>query len=154
MASEKETNTQKAGETMQGNLSNTGKVAGSRSPSKPSKGMNAMVLKFAGRSRAFSALTHFGRKSGHAYTTPVAAYPLGDGFVIALAYGDSTTMDWCRNVLSTGRCLLKTVGKEYELEQPEVLQASQALKAFPPLYRIMFRSRGTREFLWVHRKRG
>jgi deazaflavin-dependent oxidoreductase (nitroreductase family) len=151
MASEKEMNTQKAGETM---LSNTDKVAGSRSPSKPSKGMNAIVLKFAGRSRAFSALTHFGRKSGRAYTTPVAAYPLGDGFVIALAYGDSTTVDWCRNVLNTGRCLLKTVGKEYALEQPEVLQASQALKAFPPLYRIMFRSRGIREFLWVHQKRG
>ena len=50
-------------------------------------------LKIAGRRlRAYSIVTHIGRRSGCEYRNPVGAYPLGDGFVIAiLSYKGSTS---------------------------------------------------------------
>lgn len=142
---------QKAGATMRGNTSDSG-TAGSRPTREAHNRANAIFLKIAGRSRAWSALKHFGRKSGRAYTTPLTAYPLGDGFVMALLYGEADSVDWCRNVMSTGRCILKTAGQEYELERPEILSASQALEAYPPLFRLVYKLQGVSEFLWAHQR--
>jgi deazaflavin-dependent oxidoreductase (nitroreductase family) len=81
------------------------------------KRANRFFLKIAGRRfRFYSILKHVGRRSGRAYATPVAAYPLGDGFVFALLDGDN--VDWCHNVLAAGKCTLKTLGREYVLEGP------------------------------------
>jgi hypothetical protein len=77
-----------------------------------------------------SALHHIGRRSGRAYTTPLSAYPLGDGFVLAVAYPEA---DWCRNILASGTCPLTRNGKDYELERPEMIPVSQAMKAYPLL---------------------
>jgi hypothetical protein len=137
---------------MQGNIPESS-GAGARPTRQAHKRANTILLKIAGRSRAWSALTHFGRKSGRAYITPLTAYPLGDGFVIALLYGEADSVDWCRNVLSAGRCILKTAGQEYELERPEILSASQAWEAYPPLFRFVYKLQGTSEFLWAHQKR-
>ncbi len=112
---------------------------------------NAIFLKIAGgRFRAYSLLKHFGRKSGREYRTPISAFPLGDGFVLALLYGDAAEVDWCRNVMAAGKCILKTRGQEYQLERPEIIPASQALQAYPPLFRFYYRMSGIRQFLWVH----
>ena len=46
-----------------------------------------------------SALHHVGRRSGRTYVTPLSAYPLGDGFVLVVAY---PYVDWCENVLAAG----------------------------------------------------
>jgi hypothetical protein len=83
--------------------------------------------------------------------TPVSAFPLGDGFVVALLYGDGANVDWCRNVMAAGGCILKTLGQEYVLERPEIIPASQALNAFPALTRRMLTTRGIDQFLWVHK---
>ena len=114
---------------------------------------NAIFLKIAGGPlRAYSKLTHVGRKSGRVYVTPLGAYPLGDGFVLALLYGDETNVDWCRNVMAADKCRLKTRGQEYVLENPEIIPASQALEAFPPLWRLMLKSRGIQRFVWLHKQ--
>jgi hypothetical protein len=114
---------------------------------------NALFLKIAGGPlRAYSLLKHVGRKSGREYALPLSAYPLGDGFVIALLYGKANTVDWCLNVMAAGKCTLKTHGEEYVLERPEIIPASQALAAYPPLLRFILTSRGINEFLWVHRQ--
>lgn len=114
---------------------------------------NAIFLKIAGGPfRAYSALKHVGRSSGRAYVTPLSAYPLGDGFVLALLYGEAARVDWCRNVMAAGQCILKTRGQEYVLERPEIIPASQALAAYPLLARLMYRARGIQQFLWVHQK--
>ena len=114
---------------------------------------NAIFLKIAGGPfRAYSALKHVGRSSGREYVTPVSAYPLGDGFVFALLYGDGANVDWCRNVMAAGQCRLLTRGQEYMLERPEIIPAEQALPSFPLLARRMYRDRGIQHFLWVHRK--
>jgi deazaflavin-dependent oxidoreductase (nitroreductase family) len=115
------------------------------------KRSNAIFLKIAGgRFRAYSLLKHTGRKSGNEYRTPVSAFPLGDGFVLALLYGDAAEVDWCRNVMAAGKCILKTRGIEYLLERPELIPASQALAAYPPLLRFLYRVEGIQQFLWVH----
>jgi deazaflavin-dependent oxidoreductase (nitroreductase family) len=124
----------------------------SDSRSQLNKRSNAIFLKIAGgRLRAYSLLKHVGRSSGKEYSTPLTAYPLGDGFVIALLYGDATTVSWCRNVMAAGKCILKTRGQEYVLGRPEIISASQALPAYPSLFRFVYKSRGIQQFLWVHR---
>jgi hypothetical protein len=114
---------------------------------------NALFLKIAGGPlRAYSTLIHVGRSSGREYATPLSAYPLGDGFVLALLYGEAVTVDWCRNVMAAGGCRLKTRGQVYTLVRPEIIPASQAVAAFPLPMRLMYRARNIQEFLWVHRE--
>src|SRR5258708_32359096 len=99
-----------------------------------------------------SMLKHVGRSSGREYVTPLSAYPLGDGFVMAVLYGEAASVDWCRNVMAAGKCILKTRGQEYQLEKPEIVPAAIGLEAYPILARLMYRARGIQEFLWVHRQ--
>src|ERR1051326_5944996 len=83
--------------------------------------VNPMTLKFAGgRSGIWVTLRHVGRPSGRAYTTPLLAQPFGDGFLLALFYG--ANVDWCRNVLTTGKGTLTWHEQEYPLERPELLE--------------------------------
>jgi deazaflavin-dependent oxidoreductase (nitroreductase family) len=64
--------------------------------------MNPVTLRSAGRGNyQYAALRHVGRKSGRPYVTPLAAEPVGGGFVIPLLYGEDT--DWCRNLLAAGK---------------------------------------------------
>lgn len=113
---------------------------------------NAFILKIAGGPfRAYSRLTHTGRVSGREYVTPLSAYPLGDGFVMAVLYGEASNVDWCRNVMASGRCVLKTRGKEYQLGRPEIVSTDIGLSVFPAFARRMYATRGIREFILVHR---
>jgi len=98
-----------------------------------------------------SALKHVGRSSGREYVTPLSAYPFGDGFVLALAYGPDT--DWYRNILAASKCTLKWMGREYALERPEVIPISQAMRAYPLLVRPFIVVPGTTLFVWLHRQR-
>ncbi len=83
--------------------------------------------------------------------TPVVAKPLGDGFVIPLPYDSS--VDWCRNVLAAGTCTLIWNEQEYSMERPEIIQPSQALKAFPLGSRLLYPAGGTKEYLWLHQRK-
>lgn len=115
------------------------------------KTANRAILNIAGKSiRSYSILTHVGRRSGVEYTTPVAAYPLGDGFVFALLNG--AEVDWCRNVMAAGSCILKTFGQEIRLEKPELIAAEQALDAYPAFWKFSLRARNIQQFMWVHRQ--
>ncbi|WP_325427150.1 hypothetical protein [Mycobacterium sp.] len=96
-----------------------------------------------------SALHHVGRRSGRAYVTPLSAYPLGDGFVLAAAY---PYVDWLENVLAAGHCTLTWNGNEYALERPEVITRKAAMKAYPLLVRpFLAGAAGQNDFLWLHR---
>ena len=111
---------------------------------------NRIILKISGRwLRAYSILTHVGRRSGRQYRNPVSAYPLGDGFVIAILYGAQS--QWVRNVMATGRATLRTKGHDYPLERPQIIPPAQALPAFPAPTRTMLRSRNIQHFVWAHR---
>jgi hypothetical protein len=112
---------------------------------------NKLILRFAGgNNRAYSVLKHYGRISGREYLIPLSAYPLGDGFVMALLYGNAAQVDWCRNIIATGKCILKTQGREFELGDPEIISIAQAEDAFPKMFKVFYRIQGIKQFLWVH----
>jgi len=95
-----------------------------------------------------AALHHVGRGSGREYVTPLSAYPLGDGFVLAVAYPH---VDWSENVLAAGKCTLTWKGHEYALDRPERIPLADALKAYPRLVKPFIFAPGTKDFLWLHR---
>jgi deazaflavin-dependent oxidoreductase (nitroreductase family) len=111
---------------------------------------NRIFLKISGRwLRAYSIVRHVGRTSGREYRNPVSAYPLDDGFVIPILYGAQS--QWVRNVMAAGRFTLRTKGRDYLLERPEIVPPAQALPAYPPLLRRLMRSQGIQDFVWAHR---
>lgn len=67
-----------------------------RMVSNPVLGPAAARLPYCG------VIVHRGRRSGRLYRTPVNAFPVDEGFVVALTYGRET--DWVRNVLAAGGC--------------------------------------------------
>ena len=110
---------------------------------------NRTFLAISGRwLRAYSIVYHVGRTSGRNYRNPVSAYPLGDGFVIAVLYGAES--NWVRNVIAAGKFTLRTKGRDYILERPEIITPALALPAYPPLQRTMMRSRNIQDFVWGH----
>ena len=114
---------------------------------------NRFFLAISGRwFRAYSIVRHVGRTSGRTYQNPVSAYPLGDGFVIPVLYGAES--QWVRNVMAAGSFTLRTKGRDYLLERPEIIPAAQALGAYPALLRRIMRAQRTRDFVWAHRAQG
>jgi hypothetical protein len=110
---------------------------------------NRLFLAVSGRSvRAYSIVRHVGRVTGREYRNPVSAYPLDDGFVIAVLYGPRS--QWVRNIMATGHLVLRTKGRDHRLERPEFIGQEQALVAFPPYQRRMLTRRGIRDFVWAH----
>lgn len=89
---------------------------------------NRLTLRFAGK-RVYAVVHHQGRKSGSAYQTPVFAVPAGDGFILPLPYGEHA--DWCRNVLAAGGCRMQWRGRWYTLQNPRLIQPSEAICFFP-----------------------
>ena len=80
---------------------------------------NRVAGVFAGRAPGFSMLIHTGRRSGKTYRTPILTFRDGDGYRIALTYGDGA--DWVRNVLAAGGCDLLTRGRLLHLTDPRVI---------------------------------
>ena len=56
-----------------------------------------------------------------------------------------------RNVIAAGRFTLRTKGRDYLLERPEIIPPAQALAAYPVLLRRLMRSQGIQDFVWAHR---
>lgn len=113
---------------------------------------NRIFLTISGKwLRAYSIVRHVGRTSGRQYRNrnPVSAYPLGDGFVIAVLYGAES--NWVRNVMAAGGFTLQTKGRDYQLERPGIITPAQALSAYPALFRRKMRSRDIQDFVWAHR---
>ncbi len=99
--------------------------------------------------RAYSVVKHVGRRSGREYQTPVGAYPLGDGFVVAILYGSDS--QWVRNAFATGGFTLRTKGRDYPLERPEIIPSARALPAYPRIWRWTLKRQKIEEFVWAHR---
>lgn len=120
-----------------------------------SKRANRIARRFAGTRPGMlyfdmAALHHVGRRSGREYVTPLSAYPLGDGFVLGVAYPE---VDWYANVMAAGRCTLDWCGNQYALERPELIPAAEAMKAYPLLVKPFIVGPGTTKFVWLHRAR-
>ena len=101
---------------------------------------NPLLHRFARCSRGpFAVIRHVGRRSGKPYETTIMVWPMGDGFVIALTYGES--VDWYRNLLAAGHATLHWHGRVYAIEKPEPIDVETAMPAFPPAFRPILRRR-------------
>jgi deazaflavin-dependent oxidoreductase (nitroreductase family) len=97
-----------------------------------------------------SIIYHTGRKSGHAYRTPVEAIFLGDEVLIALVYGRKT--DWLKNILAQGGCSIYYKLQMYEATTPVILPADSARKLLPPESHWAQSSHSPREYLHLRVK--
>jgi len=93
----------------------------------------------------FAVVLHRGRVSETRYRTPVWAYPVEDGFVIALTYGPGA--DWMRNILAAGRCTLVRSRAVFHLTDPRVLDDVGAMHLVPAYVRPALRLFHIRDFL-------
>ena len=96
--------------------------------------LNRLTLRMARRGAGpFSLVRHVGRKSGKTYETPIIIQPTAGGFMVELTYGDK--VDWYRNVLAAGGCVLRYKGSDHAVTAIEPVDAATGLAAFSPLQR-------------------
>jgi len=88
----------------------------------------------------FALVKHIGRKSGKAYETPIMAFPIQGGFLIALTYGPK--VDWYQNVQAAGNCKLVFHRKEFTINQLEPIEPAEAVPLFPQPQRTILKSLG------------
>ena len=92
----------------------------------------------------FSLIRHVGRKTGHAYETPVILARVPEGFVAELTYGD--TVNWYRNVVAAGGCVVVFHGKKYRVSAIEPYDAETGRAAYPAPARAVLKLTGRKEF--------
>lgn len=110
--------------------------------------LNPLMLRLAGRKNWYAAaIEHTGRRSGKVYTTPVVAERIDGGFVIPLPYG--TGVDWLQNIRAAGRATISSQGEKYEVVQPEIIDAGEALPLVSPRRRRTFERVGIEGYLRV-----
>lgn len=112
---------------------------------------NRITGVFAAWLPGFGILTHLGRKSGRTYRTPINVFRTADGFIIALTY--SSQSEWVKNVLASGSCELKTVGRKYRLSDPKVVH-DRTRRRFPFFVRIVLTLVGADEYMELSKSPG
>jgi deazaflavin-dependent oxidoreductase (nitroreductase family) len=92
----------------------------------------------------FSLIRHVGRKSGRTYETPVILATAPEGFIAELTYGPN--VNWYRNVVAAGGCVVVHHGVEYHVTHIEPCGAERGRSAYPAPFRIVLKAAGRSEF--------
>lgn len=92
----------------------------------------------------FSLVRHVGRKSGNTYETPLILAAVPEGFVAELTYGEN--VDWYRNVVAAGRCVVVHRGRTYRVSAVEGCSPERGRNAFPAPLRHILRATGRTQF--------
>ncbi len=106
--------------------------------------LNPITRLFAGHF-FYSLIFHIGRHSGKEYTTPIVAAKKDKFIFIPLPYGTNT--DWFLNVQAKGECVVKIKGQCYCSIQPEIVNSSTALFAFPTALQKAFERASIKQYL-------
>lgn len=93
----------------------------------------------------FALVRHIGRKSGKSYETPIIVAPFGSDFVIELTYGPE--VDWYKNVMAAGKCVIIRRGHEYAIDKIEPMDTKTGRAAFPLPAQLILRAGGQHHFL-------
>jgi deazaflavin-dependent oxidoreductase (nitroreductase family) len=111
-----------------------------------------LVLSLAGTRflPLYGVIEHHGRRTGKSFRTPVVVRPTADGFVVPMPWGTST--DWYRNVREAGGCVIRWKGRDYQLVQPEVIDAATAGAAFSTWQHAMMARFGIAHCLRLRRR--
>jgi deazaflavin-dependent oxidoreductase (nitroreductase family) len=109
--------------------------------------LNPFMLSLArsGRIPMVAVIHHRGRRSGRAFTTPVAARKTKDGFVVPLTFGKQA--DWFRNVQAAGSCTIQWKGVVYQVTEPVVVDWKSVRSSFYPAERILVPLVGIEHFV-------
>lgn len=92
---------------------------------------NPRAMETAGTPGAYaSVIHHVGRRSGTTYHTPVVPIEIGDGFAIALPYGEQA--DWVQNVLAAGEAVVTADGETVAVDQPQIVPIAEVADQLPP----------------------
>jgi deazaflavin-dependent oxidoreductase (nitroreductase family) len=114
--------------------------------------VNPVTRPLARRLPSFAILTHRGRTSGRAYTTPVNVFRRGDEYFFFLTYGSD--VQWVKNVLAAGSCTIETRGRVVELVDPQLITDPE-LRPAPPHVRLLERHlAGVTQYLRMRRVGG
>jgi deazaflavin-dependent oxidoreductase (nitroreductase family) len=92
----------------------------------------------------FSLVRHVGRKSGRTYETPVILATAPEGFIAELTYG--ANVNWYRNVVAAGGCVVVHHGVEYRVTRIEPCDAERGRSAYPAPFRLVLKAAGRNEF--------
>ena len=111
---------------------------------------NPLLAPAAARLPYFGVLLHRGRVSGRSLRTPVNAFPVPHGFVVALTYGSAT--DWMRNVLAAGGCEMVHRGQRVRLIAPRFLDRGEGRSLVPAPVRPLLDLIGVDTFLRLDRR--
>ncbi len=110
-----------------------------------------LTLRLSGR-RFFplwAVVHHTGRRSGRAYSVPVAVRASPAAFTISLPWGEGT--QWVQNVLAAGGCTITWRGTDHPTTEPVVIGTAEAGPSFSPVQRAILRTAGVRLFLRLRR---
>lgn len=97
----------------------------------------------------YAVLSHTGRTSGKAYSTPVVARPTPDGFMIPLPFGNAT--QWARNLFAAGGGSIRYAGREYQIGEPRVVELDVAGAHLHAVLRFIAARLGLRQYVFVRR---
>jgi deazaflavin-dependent oxidoreductase (nitroreductase family) len=111
---------------------------------------NPLLAPAAARLPYFGVLVHRGRASGRSYRTPVNAFPVPDGFIVALTYGPAT--DWVRNVLAAGGCDMVHRGRRVKLTAPRLVGRVEGRSLVPAPLRPLLELLEVDSFLRLERR--
>ena len=107
--------------------------------------LNGILRPLAARVPTFGVVTYPGRKTGRTYRTPVNVFRRGDEYLFFLTYGSD--VQWVKNILAAGACMLRTRGQDVALAQPGIVTDPE-LRAAPPVVRFVERRlAGATQFL-------
>lgn len=96
----------------------------------------------------FAIVRHVGRKSGKPYETTIIVFPAADGFVIALTYGPE--VDWYRNVVAAGRCIILWHKREYPIDSITPITRQEAQPTLRQPERTILKLVATQHFAKMH----
>ena len=115
------------------------------------KVMNPFAIRLAqtGLLSVWGVVHHTGRKSGRAFSTPIALAATPDAFFVPLPWGTGT--DWCRNLMAAHGGAIRYRGRDYLVSDPQVVSADVARSAFPGPIRLILPLVGIKRFLRLRR---
>jgi deazaflavin-dependent oxidoreductase (nitroreductase family) len=106
--------------------------------------VNPITRLVAGWLPGFGILRYPGRTSGRDYRTPMNVFRRGDEYVFALTYGPD--VQWVKNIVAAGGCLLVTRGRTIRLIGPRLVH-DPTRSLMPPVVREFLGLMNVTEFL-------
>lgn len=100
--------------------------------------VNPVLLRrgLAGHGRSqIGTLEHVGRRSGVRRLTPVHPEATQNGFRIVVPLGMQS--EWARNVISAGHCRIHLRDRDFDLDEPAMVDPEEAKDLPWPLRRVM-----------------